>query len=428
VRGLQETLKTIAVLVALWGVVALVAYFGGAIPTGSSAPPEPLAVDTDAGMPSDAGTTGEDAFAVAEDAPIEVEEATLALHRQTLCAAPLNAVWAHAALAEEGPSVFAVACVDGVRVLGRLDDDFVLFASFATPAGSTVNDVAMGDVDGDAASDLVIAMSEGLYFIPRRTDGSFDEARVLAPSRHGALALAALDTNPGLEIAAIHGDGARPEVWVFHGGLSPLRASAFAAPLSPTSIATTDLDADGHIDLVVTGATQTTLAFGDSRGGMPRTRSLATGGARASQAREGAVIIERDGDVACLLQPSSTMSEAGDCTAQESIADTLRDLSVEGASTHAWNQPALVTSLDGSSWTESIRLGTQAFGVHRYLVNSADEVILLGSSMDSAGVRQLELAVVHPSDVRVLSDGEVAPVRLAPLVTHATLPDPNTPR
>lgn len=427
-RGLQETLKTIAVVALLWGAVALVAYLGGAIPSSAESVAQPDTA-TDAGVEvADAEVTTEDAFAVEADAPVEVEEATLPLERAVLCAAPLNVVWAVAPLAAEGPDVFAIACTDGVQIVGQLHDVFVRIATFQAAAGATVNDVAMGDVDGDGASDLVIAMSEGLYFVPRRDDGSFDAPRVLAPSRHGALTLATLDANPGLDIAAVHGDGPRPEVWIFRGGLSPIRASTFAAPLAPTSIAAADLDADGHLDLLVTGATQTTLAFGDSRGGVPRTRSLSTGGARASVATDGAIVVERDGATACALRPASSMGESGDCEALELFADELRDLAWSGAVSYAWSQPALVASADAATWNDHIRLATQAFGVHRFLMQSPEALVLLGSSLDGAGLRQLELALVRPTDVRLLSDGEAVPMREAPLVTHSTLPDPNTPR
>lgn len=427
-RGLQETLKTIAVIATLWGAVGLAAYFGGAIPTWPEQTPAAIEEDAvDAGFESDAVVTGDDA-GVQDAAPVEVEEETLALHRQVLCAAPLNVVWAVAPLAPEGPDVFAIACTDGVQIVGRLGESFVRIATFQAASGATVNDVALGDVDGDGASDLVIAMSEGLYFVPRREDGSFDAPRVLAPLRAGALALAALDANPGLEIAAVHGLDTRPEVWIFRGGLSPLRVGSFAAPLAPTSIATTDLDADGHLDLVVTGATQTTLAFGDSRGGMPRTRSLGTGGTRASGTADGSILIERDGAASCVLRSTSSMGEAGDCEPDESIADALRDLTQRGEASYAWDQPALVHRAVAGPWSEHVRLATQSFGVHRFWMASEEEFTLLGSSLDDAGQRQLELALVHPTEVRLLSDGDALPIHEAPLVTHSLLPDPNTPR
>ncbi len=428
-RGLQETLKTIAVVATLWGVVALVAYFGGAIPTSPEQAPATAVEDAaDAGFDGDAAFAPSEDAGLQDDAPIEVEEETLALLRQVLCAAPLNVVWAVAPLTADGPDAFAVACTDGVQIVGRLGDDFLRIATFQAAPGATVNDVALGDVDGDGASDLVIAMSEGLYFVPRREDGSFDAPRVLAPLRAGALALAALDANPGLEIAAVHGLDARPEVWIFRGGLSPLRVSSFAAPLAPTSIATSDLDADGHLDLVVTGATQTTLAFGDSRGGMPRTRSLATGGARASCTADGTILVERDGAAACVLRSAPSMGEAGDCETDESIADALRDLTQRGDASYAWSQPALVQRTEAAPWTEHVRLATQSFGVHRFWMVSAGEFMLLGSSLDGAGQRQLELALVRPTEVRLLSDGDALPIHAAPLVTHSILPDPNTPR
>ncbi|HHH27928.1 MAG TPA: hypothetical protein ENK57_06245, partial [Polyangiaceae bacterium] len=128
-----------------------------------------------------------------------------------------------------------VGCADGWHVLGLGAAGLqrvAVFSSPSTPEGlrAVTGPAAVGDVDGDGTSDLVLPLAlfaadsgasrgGGLFWVPRDGFGGIREPATLAPITAVALSLGEIDPNRGLEIVAMN--RANPlaqldsEAWVF---------------------------------------------------------------------------------------------------------------------------------------------------------------------------------------------------------------------
>jgi hypothetical protein len=437
VRALTELAKTAGVLLVLWAVLALAGWVGGAIPELSSGATVEVDAATDAGAePSgDAGVA--DAPASTEDAaadPVPVAEAPSAgPPARTLCRAPAEVVWARADLAGDARPELLVGCEESIELLGTTGASLARIARIRPVRPTPLRAAAMGDVDGDERADVVLALEEGLFWVPRDAAGGLASPRVLAPSRNGAVALAEIDAAAGAEIVVVHGSDPRPELWVYRGGPSPVRVTSVPAPLAASSVAVADLDVDGHLDVVVVGAQQILLAFGDSRGGLPRTRSLAPGGRRAllaDVAGDGAieVVIERD-EGSCAIAPAPSIADEGGCALLAGL-EGARDLHASPEGLLAWRQPDLVRRTPDGASSPLATLATTTFGVHRFAFDPGPErghAWLLGST-ERDGARWLELIDVRLAEApTIVTDGPREDVPDGPLPLELVLPDPDAP-
>jgi hypothetical protein len=430
VRSFAELGKTAGVLLALWVILAAVGYFGGAFPLAATPDVDP---ETDAGAArfEDVGA-GEDAAPEAEpDAWIAEDDAgrVEALDEIGVCAAPSEIAWALGDLAGDAAEEVVIGCADRVDVVAMPDAGVPARIARLVPARATsLRAAAIGDVDADERNDLVLAMELGLFWVPRESSGGLGAARALAPGRHGALALGELDAAPGLDVAVVHGADPRAELWLFHGGPTPLRGGTAPAPVETSALLVVDLDVDGHLDVIAVGAQQVLLAFGDSRAGIARTRSLTPGGG-------GAVLFDVDGDGAaevvierengaCVLDPSPALAEAGECTALPSLDPTARSWRVASDGLVAIRHPDLV-AWTAAGTTTLATLTTSRFGVHR-VARDGRGLVLLGSFVDDAGARQIELACGR-LDVALTDDEGRIDLADAPLVLELALPDPDAP-
>jgi hypothetical protein len=430
VRSFAELGKTLAVLLALWGILGAIGYFAGAFPS-----VDPRTDDLDAGLAAseDAGVAEDAAQDPGEpDAWIEAEDDTgrvEALESARVCAAPSDIAWALGDLAGDAGEEIVIGCSDRVDIVALPEVGMPARIARIVPTRATMlQSAAIGDVDADQRNDLVLAMEVGLFVVPRDGSGGLAAARALAPARHGALALGELDATAGLDIAVVHGADPRAELWLFHGGPTPVRAGTAPAPLETVALAVVDLDIDGHLDVVAVGAQQILLAFGDSRAGIARTRSLTPGGRGASVLDTDGdgvaeVLVERDG-AACVLDPAPALADVGDCTPLPSLDATARSWRVVADGLVAIRHPDLVAWTPAGTSTLAT-LATTRFGVHR-VTRDARGLVLLGSSVDEAGLREIELARA-PLDVALGDANGRTDVVDAPLVLALTLPDPDAP-
>jgi hypothetical protein len=121
------------------------------------------------------------------------------------------------------------------------------------------------DLDGDSRSDLLVPVllvdAQGsprggaLQRLRARPEGGFDapaHAIELAP---GAVAAGRFDAEPGADLALLQLGDARldrdSELWLVHGGPSPLRSSTRSAGVGAGALAVVDLDRDGLDDVAV---------------------------------------------------------------------------------------------------------------------------------------------------------------------------------
>jgi hypothetical protein len=430
VRSFAELGKTLAVLLALWLILGAIGYFAGAFLT-PGAPSE----DTDAGLVAteDAGALEDAAAEPVEepDAWVEPDDAgrVEAIEAVRVCAASSEIAWALGDLAGDAGEEAVVGCADRVDVIAVPAVGLPARIARLVPArATTLRAAAIGDLDADQRNDLVLAMELGLFVVPRDASGGLASARALAPGRHGALALGELDAAPGLDVAVVHGADPRAELWLFRGGPTPVRAGTAPAPVDTSALAVLDLDVDGHLDVIAVGAQQILLAFGDSRAGIARTRSLTPGGRGAAVIDvdgDGAaeLIVERDGG-ACVLDPGPSLADTGECSALPSLDPAARAWRVAGESLVAVRHPDLVAWTPAGTSTLAT-LTTTRFGVHR-VTRDAHGLLLLGSSLDAGGVREIELARA-PLEVALGDDDAREDLADAPLVLALTLPDPDAP-
>lgn len=177
--------------------------------------------------------------------------------------------------------------------------------------------VAAGDVDGDAAPDLVLGFADptehargGAFFlVSRDATGGFARPRSLGPIVALAAAIRALDERPGAEILALHRAQAASrrasEVWVFGGGAAPSRVALQRVGIGAEAFAIADLDRDGHDDVLVTTSDgpRVDVLFGDGATAFPRSRELAVRGAREAVAGD----LDGDGAVDVVLGGEATL-------------------------------------------------------------------------------------------------------------------------
>ena len=186
-----------------------------------------------------------------------------------------------------GSNVFAVDAQPSAAAVGHLDGDGFLDLVVASFPGSVrvflgsgdgrfrselvidtatvalgINSVAIADVDGDAAADLVLAggNTRSTAVLLGAGDGTFP-TRLGLPAGNGtrAVAVGELDGDALPDILALNRFGEDVTVLLGRGALPPVSFS-FGAPAlvpsvgSPASVAAADVDLDGATDLLVPDA------------------------------------------------------------------------------------------------------------------------------------------------------------------------------
>ena len=115
------------------------------------------------------------------------------------------------------------------------------------------------------------------------------------------------------------------------------------------------------------------------------------------------------------------LAETADCGALPSLDPAARSLQAANEGLIAVRHPDVI-SWTPSGTTTSATLGTTRFGLHR-VARDAHGLVLLGSSVDDTGARQIQLARA-PLGVALRDDEGRTDVVDAPLVLEVVLPDP----
>ena len=135
---------------------------------------------------------------------------------------------------------------------GRVDPSFA--PSPVAAAGDDVRSVAVADFDGDGNSDLAIAKGESNQVMVLLGDGAGRFRRSAAPpsaapSARSILA-ATLNADARPDLAVITSKGISVLLGDGKAGFTAAPGSPVELPRPPERVVATDLNADGHVDLV----------------------------------------------------------------------------------------------------------------------------------------------------------------------------------
>jgi hypothetical protein len=269
--------RVLAIALAAWGALLSYLLFTGRVP----------AAWLQRTVPASAPVAHEEAAHAKDELAEEAEPAQAAPAEAAPAASPaLSAARFAVCAREEAPpllsrvrvskdaaALWALHCGPSVHVLSIEREADTLIARRVlrarVPARSPAEAprpalVRAGDVDGDGRSDLIVpalfadrtnAPAAGtLALLRQRAEGGFDAPRRLFDGAIGDVTAAALDAQPGQDLALLHLLDARnareSELWLVHGGPSPLRYAQMPAGVGASALCAADLDADGLDDVV----------------------------------------------------------------------------------------------------------------------------------------------------------------------------------
>lgn len=152
------------------------------------------------------------------------------------------------------------------------------------PAAAQARSIAVGDVSGDGRDDLVFLSLRSaanpadsrmeIYAAYQRDDGHLDAAVKIAESNDifaYQILVADLDRNGLDDIITTTPDG----VLVLRSNADGTFTSSTAVTGDPMDLTVTDVDRDGHLDVLADSSdTSATVVHGDGRGGIARTSTL----------------------------------------------------------------------------------------------------------------------------------------------------------
>lgn len=274
--------RWLAIALALWGALLSYFLFTGRLPAAwLRAPAKPAPAPHDGTPPAAQPPVAEEAAPDAPPAPapepapaMPGAPSALPATRYAVCAreeAP--PLLSRVRVTKDGPSLWALHCGPSVHLMSIEREGDTLIARRVmrarVPARSPAEAprparVRAGDVDGDGRSDLLVptlftdrndAPAAGtLTLLRQRAEGGFEAPRRLFDIAIGDVATAALDAQPGQDLALLHLLDARNarsnELWLVHGGPSPLRYAQIPAGVGSNALCTADLDADGLDDVI----------------------------------------------------------------------------------------------------------------------------------------------------------------------------------
>ncbi len=133
-----------------------------------------------------------------------------------------------------------------------LSDDFQFNSSFRAPIGSTLNKIAMGDINSDGINDIVAAnhQYEFVTIYYGTGDGEFEHMLNLPSGRlSDNVKLVDLNNDTSLDLVV---EGSEPTIFINDGNGNFTQSPLTDAP-SGNHIYAADFNEDGYLDLVVSG-------------------------------------------------------------------------------------------------------------------------------------------------------------------------------
>jgi hypothetical protein len=280
-------LRSVGILLGVWGVLGLVAWIAGVIPSRD----EPTATDTgvdpnepsdpnDAGVATgatelDAGPTPDAGVAVpVVDAGVDSGPAPTRGERElwAVCLSlrqpqvgEMAALGVGSIVGDERPELLA-ALGSEVHVVGLHEGRPMRVATLGMPGSASPARPSVADVTGDGRADLIVGYARlgddggpvggTLQLVPGHPLGGLEEPRLLAPIAVTGIATVAAER--GAWVAAANwtdGFGRRAsELWTFAGGASPVRRGRARLGNDVTDVVAADVDGAGEVELVALDA------------------------------------------------------------------------------------------------------------------------------------------------------------------------------
>jgi hypothetical protein len=136
----------------------------------------------------------------------------------------------------------------------------------ASSLGHVVRDLAVGDVDGDGAAELVTATPAGVALASRGADPVFTMLGLVTGEPCRRVLLGHVDRDERLDFIVLGEDETEVQVWLGRGAEPAVLASRHTFAGEPDAIALADYNADGVADLLLgdkVGTSRALLGRGD---------------------------------------------------------------------------------------------------------------------------------------------------------------------
>lgn len=214
---------------------------------------------------------------------------------------------------------FSLAILGSFLIAPAAIAAYTLLPFQSMPVGSASKAVAIGDVNGDGRDDAILATGfrfdavndYSVFVFLQQKDGTLaDPLRFPYLSQiisDAGLAVADLDGVKGSEIVVGHNAGVTILRWSRGRIQAGMRSTLYDVSRQVEHVAIADVDRDGHPDIVGLGSDGSTVFFNDGRGGIVRTAQMAT--PPSSRADMKSADLDADGHLDIVMQPGDPSND-----------------------------------------------------------------------------------------------------------------------